>query len=234
MSCKKKKILHAVILGGFWSWVGFWRTETVIQKVQGVARKDPGFWESHDVSRIVQAIPSCYCCLSDLSLFLGLSCSSETLPFFGEEDVGDPESLKSLLSLQWKNKAPNFPVERRFNAAAALNEPYCAICTLFYPYNQVILQLQEWVVLWLLNGWDTVFKFFCLWERCMVFRGGGILKSLIKSHVLNSNLLQSAHKINLKNLDCYFWTNSLCVGIRVCSLVEELLECRCLIYTYFV
>ncbi|XP_066490987.1 lysine-specific demethylase 4B isoform X2 [Tiliqua scincoides] len=64
------------------------------------------------------------------------SSDEETLPFSGEEDVGDPEPLKSLLSLQWKNKVPNFPVERRFNAAAALNEPYCAICTLFYPYNQ--------------------------------------------------------------------------------------------------
>ncbi|KAJ6655763.1 hypothetical protein lerEdw1_004816 [Lerista edwardsae] len=70
------------------------------------------------------------------------SSDEETLPFFGEEDVGDPEPLKSLLSLQWKNKAPNFPVERRFNAAAALNEPYCAICTLFYPYNQA-LQVEK-------------------------------------------------------------------------------------------
>lgn len=62
----------------------------------------------------------------------------ETFPFSGEEDMSDPEALKSLLSLQWKNKAPNFPAERKFNAAAALSEPYCAVCTLFYPYNQVI------------------------------------------------------------------------------------------------
>lgn len=52
--------------------------------------------------------------------------------------MSDPEALKSLLSLQWKNKAHNFPAERKFNAAAALSEPYCAVCTLFYPYNQVI------------------------------------------------------------------------------------------------
>lgn len=51
--------------------------------------------------------------------------------------MSDPEALKSLLSLQWKNKAASFQAERKFNAAAALNEPYCAICTLFYPYSQV-------------------------------------------------------------------------------------------------
>ncbi|XP_007430115.1 lysine-specific demethylase 4B isoform X1 [Python bivittatus] len=71
------------------------------------------------------------------------SSDEETLLFPGEEDVGDPEPLKSLLSLQWKNKVPNFAAERRFNAAAALNEPYCAICTLFYPYNQVLPMEKE-------------------------------------------------------------------------------------------
>ncbi|KAH0625847.1 hypothetical protein JD844_034178 [Phrynosoma platyrhinos] len=71
------------------------------------------------------------------------SSDEETLPFSGEEDVGDPELLKSLLSLQWKNKPPNFVAERRFNAAAALNEPYCAICTLFYPYNQASQMEKE-------------------------------------------------------------------------------------------
>lgn len=51
--------------------------------------------------------------------------------------MNDPEALRSLLSLQWKNKAASFQAERKFNAAAALSEPYCAICTLFYPYSQV-------------------------------------------------------------------------------------------------
>ncbi|NXC46816.1 KDM4B demethylase, partial [Penelope pileata] len=64
------------------------------------------------------------------------SSDEEMFPFSGEEDMSDPEALKSLLSLQWKNKAHNFPAERKFNAAAALSEPYCAVCTLFYPYNQ--------------------------------------------------------------------------------------------------
>lgn len=51
--------------------------------------------------------------------------------------MSDPEALRSLLSLQWKNKAASFQAERKFNAVAALAEPYCAICTLFYPYSQV-------------------------------------------------------------------------------------------------
>lgn len=51
--------------------------------------------------------------------------------------MSDPEALRSLLSLQWKNKAASFQAERKFNAASALTEPYCAICTLFYPYTQV-------------------------------------------------------------------------------------------------
>lgn len=61
----------------------------------------------------------------------------------GEDDVSDPEALKSLLSLQWKNKAASFQAERKFNEAAALNEPYCAICTLFYPYSQSVQTERE-------------------------------------------------------------------------------------------
>ncbi|XP_055473674.1 lysine-specific demethylase 4B isoform X2 [Psammomys obesus] len=61
----------------------------------------------------------------------------------GEDDVSDPEALRSLLSLQWKNKAASFQAERKFNAAAALTEPYCAICTLFYPYSQSVHTERE-------------------------------------------------------------------------------------------
>ncbi|XP_036168087.1 lysine-specific demethylase 4B isoform X9 [Myotis myotis] len=64
------------------------------------------------------------------------SSDEEAFPFSGEEDMSDPEALRSLLSLQWKNKAASFQAERKFNAVAALTEPYCAICTLFYPYSQ--------------------------------------------------------------------------------------------------
>lgn len=65
------------------------------------------------------------------------SSSSPFILFSGEDDVNDPEALRSLLSLQWKNKAASFQAERKFNAAAAVSEPYCAICTLFYPFSQV-------------------------------------------------------------------------------------------------
>uniref|UniRef100_A0A480VSJ5 [histone H3]-trimethyl-L-lysine(9) demethylase n=1 Tax=Sus scrofa TaxID=9823 RepID=A0A480VSJ5_PIG len=71
------------------------------------------------------------------------SSDEEAFPFSGDEDVGDPEALRSLLSLQWKNKAANFQAERKFNAAAALTEPYCAICTLFYPYSQSLQTEKE-------------------------------------------------------------------------------------------
>uniref|UniRef100_A0A9L0JYA7 Lysine-specific demethylase 4B n=1 Tax=Equus asinus TaxID=9793 RepID=A0A9L0JYA7_EQUAS len=66
------------------------------------------------------------------------SSDEEALPFSGEDDVSDPEALRVPLALQWKSKAASFQAERKFNAAAALAEPYCAICTLFYPYSQAI------------------------------------------------------------------------------------------------
>ncbi|XP_049732443.1 lysine-specific demethylase 4B isoform X2 [Elephas maximus indicus] len=73
----------------------------------------------------------------------GASSDEETLPFSGEEDMSDPEALKSLLSLQWKNKAASFQAERKFNAVAALTKPYCAVCTLFYPYSQSLQPEKE-------------------------------------------------------------------------------------------
>nr|XP_021488616.1 lysine-specific demethylase 4B isoform X3 [Meriones unguiculatus] len=71
------------------------------------------------------------------------SSDEEAFPFSGEDEVSDPEALRSLLSLQWKNKAASFQAERKFNAAAALTEPYCAICTLFYPYSQSVHTERE-------------------------------------------------------------------------------------------
>ncbi|XP_042784030.1 lysine-specific demethylase 4B isoform X6 [Panthera onca] len=71
------------------------------------------------------------------------SSDEEAFPFSGEEDMSGPEALRSLLSLQWKNKAAGFQAERKFNAAAALTEPYCAICTLFYPYTQSLQTEKE-------------------------------------------------------------------------------------------
>lgn len=61
----------------------------------------------------------------------------------GEDDGSDPEALRSLLSLQWKSKAASFQAERKLNAAAALSEPYCAVCTLFYPFSQSVQTERE-------------------------------------------------------------------------------------------
>uniref|UniRef100_M3Y1P3 Lysine-specific demethylase 4B n=1 Tax=Mustela putorius furo TaxID=9669 RepID=M3Y1P3_MUSPF len=71
------------------------------------------------------------------------SSDEEAFPFSGEEDMSDPEALRPLLSLQWKNKPASFQAERKFNAAAALTEPFCAICTLFYPYSQSLQTEKE-------------------------------------------------------------------------------------------
>ncbi|XP_006868972.1 PREDICTED: lysine-specific demethylase 4B [Chrysochloris asiatica] len=71
------------------------------------------------------------------------SSDEEVLPFSGEEDMSDPEALKSLLSLQWRNRAASFQVERKFNAVAALTKPYCAVCALFYPYSQSLQPEKE-------------------------------------------------------------------------------------------
>ncbi|XP_045846373.1 lysine-specific demethylase 4B isoform X2 [Meles meles] len=71
------------------------------------------------------------------------SSDEEAFPFSGEEDTSDPEALRPLLSLQWKNRAASFQAERKFNAAAALTEPFCAICTLFYPYSQSLQTEKE-------------------------------------------------------------------------------------------
>lgn len=61
--------------------------------------------------------------------------AGESLPFLGCEDVGDPEDLRFLLSLRWKNKGASFHAEK-FKLANALIVPYCSTCTLFYLYSQ--------------------------------------------------------------------------------------------------
>ncbi|XP_053559148.1 lysine-specific demethylase 4B [Bombina bombina] len=72
-----------------------------------------------------------------------VSSDDDSIPFSGEDDVSDPEALRTLLSHLWKNKAPNFLAERKFNAAAALIEPYCAVCSLFFPYTQEATHLPD-------------------------------------------------------------------------------------------
>ncbi|KAM4708756.1 lysine-specific demethylase 4B-like [Discoglossus pictus] len=72
-----------------------------------------------------------------------VSSDDDSIPFSGEEDVSDPEALRTLLSHLWKNKAPNFLAERKFNAAAALIEPYCSVCSLFFPYKRETAHLPD-------------------------------------------------------------------------------------------
>uniref|UniRef100_A0A8C5P8T3 Lysine-specific demethylase 4B n=1 Tax=Leptobrachium leishanense TaxID=445787 RepID=A0A8C5P8T3_9ANUR len=64
-----------------------------------------------------------------------VSSDDESVPF-SVEDISIPGTLHMVLSHLWKNKPPNFMAERRFNAAAALIHPYCAVCSLFSPYQQ--------------------------------------------------------------------------------------------------
>ncbi|XP_066430550.1 lysine-specific demethylase 4B [Eleutherodactylus coqui] len=74
-----------------------------------------------------------------------VSSDEDSIPFSGEDEAGDLETLPKLLSHLWKNKQPNFFAERKFNAIAALVEPYCAVCSLFYPCQQDLSQLSELV-----------------------------------------------------------------------------------------
>ncbi|XP_040178467.1 lysine-specific demethylase 4B isoform X1 [Rana temporaria] len=72
-----------------------------------------------------------------------VSSDDDSIPFSGEEDTGDPETLPSLLSHLWKNKPLNFLAERKFNSVAALTEPYCAVCSLFSPFPQEVSHLSD-------------------------------------------------------------------------------------------
>ncbi|XP_032902551.1 lysine-specific demethylase 4B isoform X3 [Amblyraja radiata] len=63
--------------------------------------------------------------------------SDEEMPVFSsEEDQTESEAWKTPLTHLWQSQSYNFLAERKFNGSAALTEPFCAICTLFYPYYQ--------------------------------------------------------------------------------------------------
>ncbi|XP_068089906.1 lysine-specific demethylase 4B [Hyperolius riggenbachi] len=72
-----------------------------------------------------------------------VSSDDDSIPFSGEEETGDPETLPNLLSHLWKNKPLNFLAERKFNSVAALREPYCAVCSLFFPFPQGVSHLSD-------------------------------------------------------------------------------------------
>ncbi|XP_049644000.1 lysine-specific demethylase 4B isoform X2 [Suncus etruscus] len=71
------------------------------------------------------------------------SSDEEALAFPGEEDASDPVALRALLDLAWGDQAARFQAERSFNEAAALREPHCAVCALFYPYSQSLQMEKE-------------------------------------------------------------------------------------------
>ncbi|XP_041447462.1 lysine-specific demethylase 4B isoform X2 [Xenopus laevis] len=75
-----------------------------------------------------------------------MSSDDDSTPFSGEEDVSDHEALRTLLSHLWKNKPHNFLAERKFNAAAALIEPYCAVCSIFFPYHKESACLSQSII----------------------------------------------------------------------------------------
>ncbi|XP_062452095.1 lysine-specific demethylase 4B isoform X5 [Rhea pennata] len=157
------------------------------------------------------------------------SSDEETFPFSGEEDVSDPEALKSLLSFQWKNKAHNFPAERKFNAAAALSEPYCAVCTLFYPYNQSLQVDKEAVHV---SGGETT-SFLHL-SKCgqktkplipeMCFTSSGENTEPLPS---NSYIGEDGTSLLISCAKCCLQVHASCYGIRP-DLVNESWSCsRC-------
>uniref|UniRef100_A0A4W3K7G4 [histone H3]-trimethyl-L-lysine(9) demethylase n=1 Tax=Callorhinchus milii TaxID=7868 RepID=A0A4W3K7G4_CALMI len=74
---------------------------------------------------------------SPLSVVKQEASSDEEMFVFSEEDQAELEAWKSQLTHLWQSRSHNFLAERKFNAAAALTEPFCAICTLFYPYYQL-------------------------------------------------------------------------------------------------
>ncbi|XP_067414588.1 lysine-specific demethylase 4B isoform X1 [Emydura macquarii macquarii] len=157
------------------------------------------------------------------------SSDEETFPFSGEEDVSDPEALKSLLSLQWKNKAHNFPAERKFNAAAALSEPYCAVCTLFYPYNQSLQMDKEGVQVSIGESSSLLQLSKCgqktkplIPEMC--FTSGGENTEPLPS---NSYIGEDGTSLLISCAKCCLQVHASCYGIRP-DLVNESWSCsRC-------
>ncbi|XP_065278365.1 lysine-specific demethylase 4B isoform X1 [Emys orbicularis] len=157
------------------------------------------------------------------------SSDEETFPFSGEEDVSDPEALKSLLSLQWKNKAHNFPAERKFNAAAALSEPFCAVCTLFYPYNQS-LQMDKEAVQVSTGESSSLLQLSKCGQKTkplipeMCFTSGGENTEPLPS---NSYIGEDGTSLLISCAKCCLQVHASCYGIRP-DLVNEGWSCsRC-------
>ncbi|XP_072904478.1 lysine-specific demethylase 4C-like isoform X3 [Hemitrygon akajei] len=59
-----------------------------------------------------------------------------TDPTLNEEDINETQPWAKPLVHLWQSKLHNFQAEKEYNEVVSKMEPYCAICSLFFPYYQ--------------------------------------------------------------------------------------------------
>uniref|UniRef100_A0A6I8Q521 Lysine-specific demethylase 4B n=1 Tax=Xenopus tropicalis TaxID=8364 RepID=A0A6I8Q521_XENTR len=148
-----------------------------------------------------------------------MSSDDDSTPFSGEEDVSDPEALRTLLSHLWKNKPHNFLAERKFNAAAALIEPYCAVCSIFFPYQKESACLSEYMIPSSKKGQKTKAL---IPEMCFAASGGNTDPLPVSTYTL-----EDGTSILLSCAKCCLQVHASCYGVNP-DLVEDNWTCsRC-------